>query len=219
MNSNTKVIALGAEDAGEILTLQRAAYVTEARAHNDVHLAPLTQTLPDLLGQLARPDIMALGIRENARLVAAIRILLDGRIGRIGRMTVAPDRQGDGLGSTLLLATETSVPEQITELRLFVGEHAHDNLRVYDRFGYRDSSELRQAITTSSISSNHYHAADNETALAAAPAGGQTDRHGRVVDHDRPEMVELVSMFVAPQRRLGSFGAIGRGFGPGQGLS
>jgi hypothetical protein len=33
----------GEGDAGEILTLQRAAYVTEAQAHGDLTLPPLTQ--------------------------------------------------------------------------------------------------------------------------------------------------------------------------------
>ena len=138
MDTNPEIIVLGESDAGEILTLQRAAYVTEARAHDDVNLAPLTQTLPELLDQLARPDVMALGIRERGRLVAAVRILLDGPIARISRLTVAPDRQGNGLGSTLLSATESLVPESITELRLFTGEKAHDNLRLYVRFGYRE---------------------------------------------------------------------------------
>ncbi|MGJ3509042.1 hypothetical protein [Enemella sp. A6] len=34
--------------AGEILTLQRAAYITEAIAHQDLALPPLTQTLGEL---------------------------------------------------------------------------------------------------------------------------------------------------------------------------
>lgn len=34
---------LHAGDAGEVLTLQRAAYLTEAQAHDDLSLPPLTQ--------------------------------------------------------------------------------------------------------------------------------------------------------------------------------
>jgi hypothetical protein len=50
--------ALAPGDAGQVLTLQRAAFVTEARAHRDLHLPPLTQTLADLpaeLGEARRP--------------------------------------------------------------------------------------------------------------------------------------------------------------------
>lgn len=32
------ITALGDADAGEVMTLQRAAYVTEARAHQDLDL-------------------------------------------------------------------------------------------------------------------------------------------------------------------------------------
>ena len=38
------VITLSDADGGEVMTLQRAAYVTEAQAHHDFDLPPLTQT-------------------------------------------------------------------------------------------------------------------------------------------------------------------------------
>ena len=40
-------LRLGVADAGEVLTLQRAAYVTEARAHGDLDLPPLLETLAE----------------------------------------------------------------------------------------------------------------------------------------------------------------------------
>jgi len=43
---------LGSGDAGEILTLQRAAFVTEAQLYGDLHLPPLTQTIEDLRAEL-----------------------------------------------------------------------------------------------------------------------------------------------------------------------
>ncbi|MCX4098247.1 GNAT family N-acetyltransferase [Nocardia sp. alder85J] len=132
-------IPLGPADAGEILTLQRAAYVTEARAHGDLSLPPLTQTLPELLDELARPQVLGFGVRAAARLVAAVRIRVDGTVGHLGRLTVAPDLHGQGLGSALLTAVETRLPAGITELRLFTGEHSPANLRLYHRFGYRET--------------------------------------------------------------------------------
>src|SRR3569833_495135 len=41
------------EDAGELLTLQRASYATEARIYGDPELPALTQTLPELEAELA----------------------------------------------------------------------------------------------------------------------------------------------------------------------
>ena len=44
---------LRAVDAGELLTLQRAAYVSEARIYGDPELPPLVQTLDELIVELA----------------------------------------------------------------------------------------------------------------------------------------------------------------------
>ncbi|HUG86944.1 MAG TPA: hypothetical protein VMM13_20410 [Euzebya sp.] len=45
MDAHT-IRAAGPEDAREMLTLQRAAYVTEAQLYDDPNLPALTQTLP-----------------------------------------------------------------------------------------------------------------------------------------------------------------------------
>ncbi len=50
-------------DAGEILTLQRAAYVTEAQAHRAFDLPALTQSLEELQAELGQPDVVAIGVR------------------------------------------------------------------------------------------------------------------------------------------------------------
>jgi hypothetical protein len=55
------LLRLDADDAGELLTLQRAAYVTEAQAHNDLALPPLTQSLAELRAELNDPLCVAWG--------------------------------------------------------------------------------------------------------------------------------------------------------------
>jgi GNAT superfamily N-acetyltransferase len=140
-----RVDRLGTQDAGEVLTLQRAAYVTEAQAHGDLDLPPLRQDLVALTAELGDPQGLALGCRDlNGRLVAAVRARRgsdsQGTWAEIGRLTVAPDRQGQGLGSGLLAALEDRLPVEITELRLFTGEHSHGNLRLYRRLGYIETS-------------------------------------------------------------------------------
>lgn len=133
-------LRLGVEDAGEILTLQRAAYVPEAQAHADLAMPPLTQTLDQLRAELAGPLTTAWGIREHGRLVASVRVrLTDPDTAEIGRLVVAPDRQGNGLGTALLLAAEARLPREVMVFRLFTGEHSHANLRLYQRLGYRET--------------------------------------------------------------------------------
>lgn len=125
-------------DAGEILTLQRAAYVTEARAHQDFALPPLLQSIDELRAELADPDVLALGVRDQNRLVGAVRLRRVGRTVEFGRLTVVPDRQGQGIGSFLLRHAETVFPDT-TEIRLFTGEHSSANLRLYQRLGYLET--------------------------------------------------------------------------------
>jgi GNAT superfamily N-acetyltransferase len=131
------VTELGPAEAGEILTLQRAAFVTEAQAHHDPHLPPLTQTLTQLSAELGEPSCHGWGIREEGRLIACVRAHVSGDTAELRRLAVAPDRQGQGLGTVLLLAAEDLVPPQVQTIRLFTSERSHGNLRLYRRHGYQ----------------------------------------------------------------------------------
>ena len=130
-----RATVLGDADAGEIMTLQRAAYVTEAQAHNDLHLPPLTQGLDELRAELGGSNVVALGVREEGRLIAAVRLRRIGSTVELGRLTVAPDRQGKGIGSFLLGEAEKAFPEA-REMQLFTGERSSANIRLYERSGY-----------------------------------------------------------------------------------
>ncbi|RAX23592.1 MULTISPECIES: N-acetyltransferase [unclassified Actinomyces] len=132
------VIELGLQDAGEILTLQRAAYITEATAHSDFGLPPLTQTLAELQEELSDPAVTARGIRDRGCLIAAMRLRHKGDAVELGRLIVAPDRQGQGLGTLLLRHAEAVFPDA-REIRLFTGEHSAANIRLYERLGYREA--------------------------------------------------------------------------------
>lgn len=126
---------LGAGDAGELLTLQRAAYVTEAAAHQDFDLPPLTESHEDLKAVLSDPAVTAFGIRAAGRLIAAVRVEKADDAVLLGRLIVAPDLQGQGFGTRLLLHAE-GVHPGTREMRLFTGEHSIANLRLYQRHGY-----------------------------------------------------------------------------------
>lgn len=133
------VSVLSDSDAGEILTLQRAAYVTEAQAHRDLDLPPLTQSIEELRAELVDPDVVALGVRGEDRLIGAVRLHRVGSTVELGRLTVVPDRQGQGIGSFLLREADTAFPET-REMRLFTGEHSTANIRLYERSGYVETA-------------------------------------------------------------------------------
>lgn len=135
MTATLPVITLHTEDAGELLTLQRAAYVTEAAAHGDFDLLPLTQTLASLVEELSAPDVTCLGVRDGHRLVGSVRLRQSGDLVELGRLIVAPDQQGRGTGTRLLLGAEDALPDA-REFRLFTGENSTANIRLYTRHGY-----------------------------------------------------------------------------------
>ena len=139
MDSPGTLAALTPGEAGEVLTLQRAAFVTEAQAHRDLHIPPLTQTPADLHAELGEQFCHAWGIREAGRLVACVRVHVSGETAELIRLVVAPDRQGQGLGTRLLLATEDLLPPQVRTIGLSTGQHSHANLRLYRRHGYRQT--------------------------------------------------------------------------------
>jgi GNAT superfamily N-acetyltransferase len=125
---------LGTADAGEVLTLQRAAYVGEAMLY-DQFLPPLFETLQEVTDVLGS-GITVLGIRDGGRLIGTVRIKPDGEI---ARLAVAPDRQHEGLGTRLLQA---AIERDGTWL--FTGDRSEANLRLYRRHGFEETH--REAV-------------------------------------------------------------------------
>lgn len=133
------VIRLGVADAGELLTLQRAAYVPQAILHDDMTLPPLTQTLEQMIAELQDPAVIALGIRDGGRLVGSVRLRIRGATAELGRLAVVPDLQGRGLGTLLLAVAAERVPAGVARIELFTGERSLANLRLYERNGYAET--------------------------------------------------------------------------------
>jgi len=122
-------------DAGEILTLQRACWMQEQQANPDAWVPALHESLDDVRRWL--PEWTVLTMRRAGRLVGGARARLDGDVWDIGRLMVAPDLQGQGLGRVLFEAIEAAAPAQATSYALFTGAGSTENLRFYKRAGYR----------------------------------------------------------------------------------
>ncbi|MEN0070931.1 MAG: GNAT family N-acetyltransferase, partial [Propionicimonas sp.] len=114
------------------------AYVSEARLYGDLDLPPLRETLAEVEAQLQDPEVIVLGLRRAGRLVGSVRVRLRGATAELGRLVVAPDLQGRGLGTRLLAAAEGELPPVVDRLELFTGELSLANLRLYQRLGYRE---------------------------------------------------------------------------------
>jgi len=121
---------------GELLTLQRAAYVTEAQLYDDVRLPALVQTPDELADELAQSSCLA--ALAGSRLVGAVRTRERDGVLHVGRLVVAPDLQGRGIGTRLLLAAERSTT--LPRAALFTGARSTANLRLYRRHGYVETA-------------------------------------------------------------------------------
>ncbi|WFE34470.1 GNAT family N-acetyltransferase [Micromonospora sp. WMMD975] len=136
MTDDVTVAPAVAADAGEILTVQRAAYLVEAQRYRDVFLPPLTETLDEVRAALAGP-VVVLAARHGARLVGSVRASVDGDTAHVGRLSVAPDQQGRGIGGRLLAAIEAACADRVARFALFTGARSAENLGLYARRGYR----------------------------------------------------------------------------------
>ena len=136
--ADVRIAVVDAACAGELLTLRRAAYVTEAQALNDVFIAPLTQTLDELLEDLSRADVVTLGAWEGSRLVASIRIEIQEAKATLSRLAVAPDQQGRGIGTSLLFAMLPYLPQDVAEIWVFTSKNQHMDLSVYTNSGFEE---------------------------------------------------------------------------------
>lgn len=121
-------------DAAELLVLQRCCWVAEALANDTLELAALRESLEEVRTWTHTWQVWC--VRHDGRLIAAVRARADGSSWHIGRLMVAPDQAGRGLGSWLLAYAEQQAPAEILETVLFTGHRSHRNIELYERAGY-----------------------------------------------------------------------------------
>ena len=132
------------DDAGEILTLQRAAYVAEAQLYGDPFIPPLVESLEQIRKVLTGDAVVLKAVRD-VRLVGAVRGQFSDQTCLVGRLVVAPDQQGLGIGVTLMRALEDEVAGRAAALVLFTGHQSTGNLSLYRRLGYKETHRERVA--------------------------------------------------------------------------
>ncbi len=131
-------------DAPELLVLQRACWMPEGRVSGEWHIPPLEESLDDVVSGLAEWTTWVARVpadgNTQGRLVASARGRLrpgDPTVWETGRLMVAPDLQGRGLGRALLEHAESAAPDSVTTFWINTGRVSEGNLRRYKRAGYR----------------------------------------------------------------------------------
>ena len=132
-------------DAGELFVLQRACWVQEEQDNPGVRIPALHESYDDLRAWIARDTVLV--ARSGGRLVGAVRASLhDEQTWDIGRLMVAPDLAGRGLGRTLLGRIEAAAPAGVTTYTLFTGAGSLRNQRIYKKAGYRLRGEIEPGV-------------------------------------------------------------------------
>lgn len=122
-------------DMPELFTLTRACWVQEAQANDALDSPALVESMDALRASLETTTTWL--ARAGGRLVGSVRTEDRGDEWYIGRLMVAPDLQGRGLGRRLLEHAEFTAPERVTQFALTTGSRSVDNLRMYRKAGYR----------------------------------------------------------------------------------
>lgn len=149
----------GLADAGEILSLQLCCWVSEAFANERLDIPALGESLDDVTGWL--PDWTFWCLHDGGRLIGGVRVQLNATTWEIGRLMVAPDYAGSGIGRWLLRYAEHLAPSDSAQIALTTGSRSTRNLQMYRRAGYapdihqQDSSAVRLAKKVQST--DHLH--------------------------------------------------------------
>ncbi|WP_073861893.1 bifunctional NAD(P)H-dependent oxidoreductase/GNAT family N-acetyltransferase [Streptomyces sp. CB01249] len=124
---------LSPHDAPEVTVLQRCCWTEEALANETLAIPALHESPADIRAWLAEWHTM--GLWRDGRLLGVVRTRRDGSDLHIGRLAVAPDLRGLGIGRWLLREAE-SAHEGCTRIVLSTGAASHRNLSFYRRQGY-----------------------------------------------------------------------------------
>jgi len=131
-------------DAPELLVLQRACWMPEARVSGSWPIPPLEESLDDVVAGLGEWTTWVARVPAEGgalgRLVASVRGRVrpgDPTVWETGRLVVAPDLQGRGLGRALLAHAESAAPEAVRSFWINTSRVMDANVRRYRRAGYR----------------------------------------------------------------------------------
>jgi GNAT superfamily N-acetyltransferase len=127
-------------DLGEIFTLQRAAFVDEARLYETPFVPALDETFDEFTQRMQASTSWA-AIQGN-RIVGAVSLRTHLReIPDVERLMVAPDCREQGISSVLLQAVEdTARSAGHQSLQLIVGDLATNNRAIYGHLGWVEES-------------------------------------------------------------------------------
>jgi N-acetylglutamate synthase-like GNAT family acetyltransferase len=134
------------EDAEEILTLQKLAYLDEAAFYDDHTIPPLTQTLEETEAEFK--EQLVLKTTLDGKIIGSVRAYMEEGTCFIGKLIVHPDHQNRGIGTRLMYEIENCF-DQAERYELFTGYRSERNLHLYRKLGYKSfrSQKITDKVT------------------------------------------------------------------------
>ncbi|MEM8965375.1 MAG: GNAT family N-acetyltransferase [Bacteroidota bacterium] len=128
------------DDLPNILLLQKDCYQEEAELYDEYEIPPLTQTVEEINADFGKEQFFK--IEMGDKIVGSVRLLLDGTIGKIGRLIVHKDYRNQGLGTKMMNHLESIFPT-VNRFELFTGHRSERNLYLYKKLGYKEYKRQR----------------------------------------------------------------------------
>ena len=144
--SPCEIVDASPADAEAILVLQKLAYASEARRYDDWTIPPLVETIDSVCLQIAQHVVLKAMV--DGQLAGSVRGVVTDGVCEVCRLSVDPALQRRGVGSALLVAIERRFPS-IKAFELFTGNRSVENLRLYERHGYR---HVRTTVLSPAVS-------------------------------------------------------------------
>ena len=123
------------EDAGEILDLQKLAYMSEAEIYNDYNIQPLRQTIEEIIDEFEVKTFLKL--TQEGIIIGSVRAYVQNGTCYIGKLIVHPEYQNRGVGSSLMNEIETYFSTS-KRFELFTGHKSLRNLYLYNKLRYKE---------------------------------------------------------------------------------
>jgi ribosomal protein S18 acetylase RimI-like enzyme len=128
------IVDAAPDDAEAILALQKLAYEREARRYNDWTIPPMVEAIDTVREQIAGHVVLKAVV--DGRLAGSVRGVVTNGVCEVCRLSVDPALQRRGIGSALIAAVEARFPD-VEAVVLLTGNKSVENLRLYERHGYR----------------------------------------------------------------------------------
>jgi len=130
-----KILEAELKDLEEILALQKVAYKSEAKIHDDYSIPPLHQAMDEIREEFQNQLFLKV-IKEN-KIIGSVRAYEKNNTCFVGKLIVEPEYQNAGIGTRLMTEIEKQL-KQVRRFELFTGYKSKKNLYFYIKIGYKE---------------------------------------------------------------------------------